>query len=100
VSTIVIAVLPVLLALPAACAQTPTATVASNPPPVPPGPAASGSRTPDARGQLTVGDITSILQRHPDEIATIVGKTDTVGSPEYNMHLSHLRADTVRRVGL
>jgi len=94
----------VLLALPAACARTPPATVASNPPPVSPGPAAtwyhiefaSNSHTLDARGRLTVGDITSILQRHPDEIATIVGKTDTVGSPDYNMHLSHLRADTVR----
>jgi outer membrane protein OmpA-like peptidoglycan-associated protein len=98
------AALLVLLALPAACAQTPPATVASNPPPVPPGPAAtwyhieftSNSHTLDAQGQLTVADVTTTLQRHPDEIATIIGKTDTVGSPDYNMHLSHLRADAVR----
>jgi outer membrane protein OmpA-like peptidoglycan-associated protein len=93
-----------LIGLPAACTQTPSATIASNPPPVSPGPAAtwyhiqftSNSHVLDARGQSTVADVTNNLQQHPDEIATIIGKTDTVGSPDYNMHLSHLRADAVR----
>ncbi len=82
------------VALLAACAQTP-ANVASNPPPVPPGPSATwyhiefttASHTIDARGQLTVADVTSFAQQHPDSIVTIIGKTDTVGSADYNMHL-------------
>ena len=87
-----------------ACAQMQPATVASNPPPVPPGPTATwyhiafgtNSFTLDASGQHTVADVTAFLQRNPNAIATIIGKTDTVGSPDYNMHLSHQRADTVR----
>ena len=100
------AALLVLIALPAACAHTPsaTATIASNPPPIPPGPVAtwyhiqftSNSHALDARGQSTVAEVTDNLVQHPEQIATIIGKTDTVGSPDYNMHLSHLRADTVR----
>ncbi len=94
----------VLIALPAACTQPPTATVASNPPPVPPGPTATwyhiefgnDSHALDSRGQLTIADISKNLGENPNEIATIIGKTDSVGSPDYNMHLSHLRADAVR----
>ena len=78
--------------------------VASNPPPVPPGPDATwyhiafatGSHVIDTQGQLTVADVTNMMRQNPNEVATIIGKTDTVGSPDYNMHLSHLRADTVR----
>jgi outer membrane protein OmpA-like peptidoglycan-associated protein len=92
------------LCLLGACAQTSPASVASNPPPIPPGPAAtwyhvefgSNSRAIDAAGQRTVADVTAFLQQNPQAIATIIGKTDTVGSPDYNMHLSHLRADAVR----
>ena len=89
----------------AACAQTPRpGMVASNPPPVPPGPNASwyhiafttDSHAIDDQGKMTVADITNVLQQNPSAIATIVGKTDTVGSANYNMHLSHLRADAVR----
>ncbi len=46
--------------------------------------------------QKIVADLSSYLQLHPAAIATIVGRTDTVGSNEYNMHLSHQRADAVR----
>lgn len=88
----------------AACAQTPAPVVASNPPPVPPGRNAtwfhiefmSNSHALDAQGERTVADVTNRLQQNPNEIATIIGRTDTAGSANYNMHLSHLRADTVR----
>jgi outer membrane protein OmpA-like peptidoglycan-associated protein len=92
------------ISLLAACAQTPSASVASNPPPVAPGPNATwyhvqfatNSYALDAQGQLTVADVTKVMQQNPNAIATIIGKTDTVGSAGYNMHLSHLRADAVR----
>jgi outer membrane protein OmpA-like peptidoglycan-associated protein len=78
--------------------------VASNPPPVPPGPTATwfhvefttNSHAIDAQGAAIVADVTNRLQQNPNEIATIIGRTDTVGSRNYNMHLSHLRADAVR----
>lgn len=93
------------IALLAGCAQSsPPAMVASNPPPVPPGSDATwfhvefgtNSRAIDAKGQLVVADVTNFLQQNPNAIATIIGKTDTVGSANYNMHLSHQRADAVR----
>lgn len=92
------------LCLLGACAQTGSQSAASNPPPVPPGASATwyhiefdtGSRTLDSAGMHTVADITRYMQTNPQTIATIIGKTDTVGSGNYNMHLSHLRADTVR----
>lgn len=94
------------IALLAACAQTPppVAMVASNPPPVAPGPSAtwyhvefaSNSRVIDAKGQATVADVTTYMQQNPLSVATIIGKTDSVGSANYNMHLSHQRADAVR----
>lgn len=78
--------------------------VASNPPPVPPGRNAvwyhvsfdtnAVAISPD--GQSVVADVTSYLQGNPNAIATIIGRTNTVGSPDYNMHLSHQRADAVR----
>lgn len=92
------------ISLLAACAQTPPARVASNPPPVPPSPDATwyhiefmtNSHTLGAQGQLTVADVTSMLGQNPNWIVTIIGKTDFVGSADYNMHLSHMRADSVR----
>ena len=92
------------ISLLAACAQTSPAMVASNPPPVPPGPNATwyhvefttNSHTLDAQGQLTVADVTNNLRQNPTAVATIIGKTDSVGSANYNMHLSHQRADAVR----
>jgi OmpA-OmpF porin, OOP family len=97
----------------AACAQTaqvsqsqppPQPLAASNPPPVPPGPAAvwyhvafdSNGIVVNAEGQKVIADVTGYLQRNPDAIATIIGRTDTVGTANYNMRLSHQRADAVR----
>jgi outer membrane protein OmpA-like peptidoglycan-associated protein len=96
-----------------ACAQQPiTQTsaapvlqpVASNPPAQPPGSGATwryvnfdnNSFAIDAAGQQQVLNIVSYLQGNPGAIATIIGKTDTVGSADYNMRLSHQRADAVR----
>ena len=87
-----------------ACAEAPPPAVASNPPPVAPGPSAvwyhvsfdTNSFALNADGQKVVADLTSYMQHNPNSVATIVGRTDTVGSNDYNMRLSHKRADTVR----
>ena len=87
-----------------ACAQNPPAPVASNPPPVAPGPNAvwytvkfdTNSFAINADGQKVVNDVITYMQRNPAAVATIIGRTDTVGSNDYNMRLSHKRADTVR----
>ena len=50
----------------------------------------------NGNGQKVVADLSSYLQHNPAATATIVGRTDTVGSADYNMHLSHQRADAVR----
>jgi outer membrane protein OmpA-like peptidoglycan-associated protein len=50
----------------------------------------------DADGQKIVSDVAGYLQSHPASVATIIGRTDTVGSADYNMRLSHRRADAVR----
>ena len=47
-------------------------------------------------GQKVITDVIVYLQRNPGSVATIIGRTDTVGSADYNRHLSHLRADAVR----
>jgi outer membrane protein OmpA-like peptidoglycan-associated protein len=78
--------------------------VASNPPPVAPGPNAvwhtvsfeTDSFVLDAEGQRVVDVVTASLRRNPAAVATIIGRTDTVGGKDYNMHLSHRRADAVR----
>lgn len=87
-----------------ACAQNPPQPVASNPPPVAPGPNAvwytvsfdTASFTINADGQRVINDVIAYLQRNPTLVATVVGRTDTVGSNDYNMRLSHKRADAVR----
>lgn len=93
------------LAVLAACAEgPPPAHVASNPPPNPPAAGAvwyhirftSDSYAIDADGQKVINDLIVSMQAHPGRVATIIGKTDTVGSQDYNMHLSHRRADAVR----
>jgi outer membrane protein OmpA-like peptidoglycan-associated protein len=92
------------IALLVSCAEPSPRAVASNPPPVAPGPTATwyhvsfdtNSFKVNGNGQAVVTDVTSYLQANPAAIATIIGKTDTVGSADYNMHLSHQRADAVR----
>jgi len=92
------------IALLGACGQTPPQPLASNPPPVAPGPTAvwytvafaTNSFAIDADGQKVVADVIAYLQRNPVAVATVIGRTDTVGSADYNMRLSHRRADAVR----
>jgi len=78
--------------------------VASNPPPVAPASSAvwyavgfdSNSSVVNAEGQKIVNDVATFLQRNPASIATLIGRADTVGSNDFNMRLSHRRADAVR----
>jgi outer membrane protein OmpA-like peptidoglycan-associated protein len=93
-----------VISLLGACAQTPPPPDASNPPPVAPGPNAiwysvsfdTNSFAIDADGQKVVNDVIASLQHNPTSVVTIIGRTDTVGSNDYNMHLSQRRADAVR----
>jgi OOP family OmpA-OmpF porin len=94
-----------LLSLLGACASNPPQQpVASNPPPVAPGPNAiwytvnfdTNSFAINADGQKVVSNVITYLQGHPASVATIIGRTDTVGSNDYNLRLSHRRADAVR----
>lgn len=92
------------LCLVGACANNPPQAVASNPPPVAPGAKAiwyhvdfdTNSYSIDASGQKIVAEVMTYLKNNPSSTATIIGKTDTVGGSDYNMHLSHRRADAVR----
>jgi outer membrane protein OmpA-like peptidoglycan-associated protein len=96
------------VALLAACApmqpQATAPTVASNPPPVAPGAEAiwyqigfaTDSFAIDAKGQAVVAEVLGALKQNPNAVATIIGRTDTVGSKDYNMRLSSRRADAVR----
>ena len=47
-------------------------------------------------GQKVVAEIITYLQANPGSMATLIGHTDKYGSPDYNVRLSHLRADAVR----
>lgn len=98
-----------LLALLAGCAQpmrhsAEPGLVEANPPPVPPGvgaiwyhvPFATDSTALTRAGQTTVSAVAVFLRQNPNAVATIIGKTDTVGSQNDNMRLSHARADKVR----
>jgi outer membrane protein OmpA-like peptidoglycan-associated protein len=92
------------ISLLAACAQLSPQTVASNPPPVAPGANAvwytvvfdTDSFVIDANGQKVVNNVIASLQQNPVSVATIIGRTDKAGSKDYNMRLSHKRADAVR----
>ena len=92
------------ISLLAACAQTPPQSVASNPPPVAPGANAvwytvvfdTNSYVINPDGQKVVNTVIASLQGNPASVATLIGRTDTVGSADYNMRLSHRRADAVR----
>ncbi len=88
----------------AACAQIPPEPVASNPPPVAPGPTAvwytvafdTNSFAINTDGQKVIADVTTFLQHNPASVATLIGRTDTVGTVNDNMRLSQRRADAVR----
>ena len=49
----------------------------------------------DAKDEEQIRDVAGMIQSHPDFVATILGKTDSVGSPEFNERLSQRRADAV-----
>jgi OOP family OmpA-OmpF porin len=93
-----------VISLLAACAQSAPQTVGSNPPPVAPGATAvwhtvdfdTNSFAINANGQKVIADVTSFLQQHPASVATLIGRTDTVGTADANMRLSQRRADAVR----
>jgi OmpA-OmpF porin, OOP family len=92
------------IAMLGACAQMSPQPVASNPPPVPPGPNAvwytvsfdTGSYAINADGHKVITEMVAAMKANPAAIATVIGRTDTVGSNDYNMRLSHRRADAVR----
>jgi len=91
------------IALLSACAQSPPHAAASNPPTAAAAQPvwyhvmfATNSYAIDAAGQKVVSDLTNFMQHDANAVATIIGKTDSVGSDAYNMHLSHRRADAVR----
>ena len=89
---------------PPGVASNPPHAVASNPPPIAPGPSAvwysigfsTNSATLDPEGQRVANEVITYLRQNPGTITTIIGRTDTVGGNDYNMHLSHQRADAVR----
>jgi outer membrane protein OmpA-like peptidoglycan-associated protein len=93
-----------IIAMVSACANAPSAHQAANPPPVSPGPGATwysvhfdtASFVIPPGSQAAINDATAFLRQHPTAVATIIGKTDSVGGADYNMHLSHQRADAVR----
>jgi outer membrane protein OmpA-like peptidoglycan-associated protein len=47
-------------------------------------------------GQKVIADVTTFLQHNPASVATLIGRTDTVGTVNDNMRLSQRRADAVR----
>jgi outer membrane protein OmpA-like peptidoglycan-associated protein len=49
----------------------------------------------DAKDQDQIRDVAGLIQGHPDFVATILGKTDSVGSAGFNEHLSQRRANAV-----
>ena len=49
----------------------------------------------DAKDQAQIRDVAGMIQSHPDFIATILGKTDSVGSVGFNERLSQRRANAV-----
>ncbi len=92
------------IALLAACARSPLPPGASNAPPAAPSLTAvwytvdfaTNSFTIDADGQKVINNVINALQHDPVSVATLIGRTDTVGTADYNMRLSHRRADAVR----
>jgi hypothetical protein len=53
----------------------------------------SHALTPEDRNHIR--DVAALMQNTPTFVATIVGKTDSVGSADFNAHLSQRRAEAV-----
>jgi outer membrane protein OmpA-like peptidoglycan-associated protein len=49
----------------------------------------------DAKDQAQVRDVAGMMQSNPDFVGTILGKTDSVGSAQFNERLSQRRANPV-----
>src|SRR5580698_5090248 len=49
----------------------------------------------DSKDQAQIHDVAGLMQSNPDLVATILGKTDSVGSVGFNERLSQRRADAV-----
>ena len=50
----------------------------------------------DYKGQRTIERVASLVEGKNSVFVTIVGRTDTAGSADYNTHLSQRRATAVR----
>ncbi len=55
----------------------------------------TGSHALTPEDQDHIRDVVGMMQSTPTFVATIVGKTDSVGSAEFNEHLSQRRAEAV-----
>ena len=55
----------------------------------------TGGHALDSKDQAQIHDVAGLMQSNPDFVATILGKTDSVGSVEFNERLSQRRADAV-----
>ena len=55
----------------------------------------TGSYKLDAKDEAQIRDVAGMIQSHPDFVATILGKTDSVGSAGFNERLSQRRATAV-----
>lgn len=49
----------------------------------------------DTKDEEQIRDVAGMIQSHPDFVATILGKTDSVGSAGFNERLSQRRANVV-----
>jgi len=55
----------------------------------------TGSYALDPKDQDQIRDVAGMIESHPDFVATILGKTDSVGSAGFNERLSQRRANAV-----
>jgi outer membrane protein OmpA-like peptidoglycan-associated protein len=56
---------------------------------------ATGSHALTPEDQDHIRDVAAMMQSTPTFVATVVGKTDSVGSADFNEHLSQRRAEAV-----
>jgi OOP family OmpA-OmpF porin len=57
----------------------------------------SNTATITPRSRATLDELITLIQRAPNTAIEIGGHTDKYGAPDYNLQLSRLRADAVRR---